>query len=523
MVRRRVVLLLALLIIAIPLYLILNHADHPSFFRTDGDADDPSYGLILDAGSTGTRMFLYQWTSYSDTQLIDIRPALDHKNEPVVKKAHPGLSTFADHPQDAAEYIKPLLDYAIEFVPEAKRPYTPVFIFATAGMRLVPEEQQRTILADLHAKLPQMTVMQIMKEHIRVIEGKWEGIYSWIAANYILGRFKSTSSENPSFPVPLITTRKDTVGMMDMGGASVQIAFELPQTSPFLSEHVENVNLGCRDESPLFKYKLFVTTFLGFGVNEGMKRYEQYLYKTNGETNGSHVRDECLPVNLQQLATNDDGSQFMKKGVGDWDSCVNRLSALIDPGSSQTCLPQCFFGNVAAPELNLSEMQFFGFSEFWYSVDNVLQLGGQYNYSQVTEKSRQFCNQRWSVIQSQWRSKLYPKADEDRIRTQCFKSAWITAALHSGFDINEQKNKFQSVMMLDGQEVQWALGAMIYHLRKENQKKIKKIICSLCGVCHHPRVNIKTHIRQCYANAGVEVDEAWVPKDSFDLGLFESM
>lgn len=39
-----------------------------------------------------------------------------------------------------ADYIKPLLDYAIQYVPPANRPYTPVFILATAGMRLVPIE-----------------------------------------------------------------------------------------------------------------------------------------------------------------------------------------------------------------------------------------------------------------------------------------------------------------------------------------------------------------------------------------------
>jgi hypothetical protein len=37
-------------------------------------------------------------------------------------------------------YIKPLLDHAANFVPEKKRPGTPVFILATAGMRLVPEK-----------------------------------------------------------------------------------------------------------------------------------------------------------------------------------------------------------------------------------------------------------------------------------------------------------------------------------------------------------------------------------------------
>ncbi|VDM80093.1 unnamed protein product [Strongylus vulgaris] len=184
-----------------------------------------------------------------DKELINIAPALDHLNSPVVKKVNPGLSSFQDHPYDAAEYVKPLLDYASQFIPHDKLPYTPVFLLATAGMRLVPEAQQKAILNDLHTKLPQMTPMQYMLRFLQ------------------MNKFKMGNSS--------IISRPETVGMIDMGGASMQIAFEMDQKDEFRSENVENVltslqiNLGCRDDDDRYKYKLFVTTFLGYGVNEG--------------------------------------------------------------------------------------------------------------------------------------------------------------------------------------------------------------------------------------------------------------
>ena len=56
-----------------------------------------TYGLLVDAGSSGSRMYIYQWPEHSGkaNELIDISPALGEDGTPLIMKVEPGTSCMS--------------------------------------------------------------------------------------------------------------------------------------------------------------------------------------------------------------------------------------------------------------------------------------------------------------------------------------------------------------------------------------------------------------------------------------------
>ncbi|CAO4374798.1 unnamed protein product [Caenorhabditis nigoni] len=407
--------------------------------RSVGDSEnDIKYGVICDAGSSGTRLFVYTLKPMAGG-LTDI-DTLIHENEPVVKKVTPGLSTFEDKPEQVVEYLTPLLRFAEEHIPAHQLAETELMIFATAGMRLIPEEKKSAIIENLQTGLKKITPLKITDSNIRVIDGAWEGIYSWIAVNYILGKF---DKEN-----------EPRVGMIDMGGASVQIAFEIPKEDVYNGGNVYEINLG-RDQNSDYKYSIYSTTFLGYGANEGLKRYENSLLESQ------QVVDSCSPKGLNKLI-----GEKSVNGTGEWDTCLAQMSTLIGDKTLPTCAnqPSCFLRNVIGPSVNLSKVPLYGFSEYWYTTSNF-NSGGEYHYKKFTDEVRKYCQKNWTDIQEGFKRNEFPNAEFSRLGTNCFKAAWVTTVLHEGFNVDKTNHLFQSVLKIAGEEMQWALGAMLYHTR----------------------------------------------------------
>lgn len=169
------------------------------------------YTIVIDAGSSGSRLHIFEY----------VNKAADAKQLPLVKDIAPadsaitpGISSFAQHPQDVGPALKPLLDKANITLQAAGADLSRVDfnLLATAGMRLLPAASQAAIYQAIKDYLTANTRFKL--KNIETISGKMEGVYDWLAVNYWQNNLQAEKIV--------------TAGALDLGGASTQITYENP-------------------------------------------------------------------------------------------------------------------------------------------------------------------------------------------------------------------------------------------------------------------------------------------------------
>ncbi|XP_065507726.1 ectonucleoside triphosphate diphosphohydrolase 4 isoform X1 [Caloenas nicobarica] len=457
---------------------------------TDTNNPNLNYGIVVDCGSSGSRIFVYCWPRHNGNphDLLDIKQMRDKTRKPVVMKIKPGISEFASSPEKVSDYISPLLSFAAEHVPRAKHKETPLYILCTAGMRILPESQQKAILEDLLTDIPVHFDFLFSDSHAEVISGKQEGVYAWIGINFVLGRFEHTDDEDeaivevhvPGSENKESIFRKRTVGILDMGGVSTQIAYEVPKTVSFASSQQEEVaknllaefNLGCDAHQTEHVYRVYVATFLGFGGNAARQRYEDSLFtstvlknrllgKQTGMSSDLPYLDPCLPLDAQD-EIQQNGQTMYLRGTGDFNLCRE----IIQPFMNKTNETQTSLNGVYQPAVHFQNSEFYGFSEFYYCTEDVLRMGGDYNAAKFMKAAKDYCATKWSVLREHFDRGLYAShADLHRLKYQCFKSAWMYEVFHSGFSFPVSYNNLKTALQVYDKEVQWTLGAILYRTR----------------------------------------------------------
>lgn len=385
-------------------------------------------------------------------------------------------------------------------------------------MRLLPETQQTAVIRKVCQYFRDYTNFKVERPNsmgpcgssVRVITGEEEGLFGWIAVNYLMDGFTVDPEE------------RQTYGFLDMGGASTQIAFEPLDDSQDL-KLVRLRLLNGKDIS----HRVFVTTWLGYGTNQARQRYVARLIDQL-EASVVHmqeglIQDPCLPRDLKRVEVptrseyfNDHAqTEHALVGSGNFTRCLQQTAPLLNKNAPCVNIP-CLFGGKRVPRIDFSVSHFIGVAEYWYSSEQIFGLGGAYDFVEYERAANMFCMQEWDDILahhqrmknaghlggdgeieedgaviglSHWGSEV----EISRLELQCFKAAWIVNVLHEGLgmprildpggnltdhnvvehvgDSAEGKGlgrpTFQSADSIGNTAITWTLGKMVLEASKE--------------------------------------------------------
>ncbi|AWP06502.1 putative ectonucleoside triphosphate diphosphohydrolase 2-like [Scophthalmus maximus] len=217
------------------------------------------YGIVLDAGSSHTSMYIYKWPAdkLNGTGIVTQHSQCDAKGG--------GISSYAGVRGGAAESLKACLDQAVKDIPKSRHRQTPLYLGATAGMRLLKinnATETDRILKEVENKLRSYPFE--FKEAV-ILSGQQEGAYGWVTVNYLHENFAKYG-----FVGRWLNPGRETTGALDLGGASTQITFET-------SEQVEDGDNLMELKLYGQTHRLYTHSYLCYGQDQFLRKLMAHL------------------------------------------------------------------------------------------------------------------------------------------------------------------------------------------------------------------------------------------------------
>lgn len=252
--------------------------------------------VVIDAGSSGTRARVFRFEPGRPDTLVGLGRTCEND----LPLAHDISGVLASHA------------CALELLADAS---TPVRIYATGGMRSLAErdagaaaQRHAEVVAALHER-------GVLDVESRTISGSDEAFYEWLGVNHQEGRLDGG----------------ETVTMLEFGGASVQVAFEVgPELALVLGpDELRELDVGAGEAAAR---RVFVRSYLHCGMNEA----REALAGASCFSPGCADAPSCAAMQPATLTQPDAGAP---PGGGDASSCRTTIGeSLAHEGSSCVAL-----------------------------------------------------------------------------------------------------------------------------------------------------------------------------------------
>ncbi|KAJ2403160.1 Guanosine-diphosphatase [Coemansia sp. RSA 2559] len=405
------------------------------------------YVLMVDAGSTGSRIHVYKFNYCKD------QPELEDE---IFEQRKPGLSSFDGNADGAAHSLDDLMEVAMRGVPESLRSCTPIAVKATAGLRMLGAEKSQRILSAIETHLRTDYPFRLVpKAPVEIMDGKDEGIYAWITVNYLLGSLGNAEHK--------------TAATFDLGGGSTQIVFEpryeawdpkalgAPQMAP--GEHRYDVAYGGQN------YTLYQHSYLGYGLMQARMKIKTMIAEEAANNGRFSVEHPCFPPGFrEEVAIADGKHQVTIKGISadalnstaqSSDACHRSVLKIFDKDAHCAQKP-CSFNGIYQPELDktFATNPFYIFSYFY---DRTYPLGvrDEFKLADVKALADKVCKHDVALFAS--------KDQQQEITAEnhyCLDLSFQYSLLRDGVEMPEDR-VVRSTRKIKDAETGWCLGASL--------------------------------------------------------------
>ena len=375
------------------------------------------YGIMMDAGSTGSRTHIFEFDIQPNGQMKLVRE--------VFEELKPGLSSFATNPEGAATSLIPLMEAAVKSVPAPAVPCTPVALKATAGLRLLGQGPSDAILAAV-SKLFGKYKFVAGADAAIVMDSKDEGPYAWLTVNFLL---------------ETLAPGKKTAAILDLGGGSTQIVFVPDDASKLTNAPKENLYVAKVNGATFQAYQ---HSHLGLGLKEAAKAIVKAAAKATSPF-------ACFPADHTE--TVDETVVKTESGKQSFDECRAFIVDTLFKKDEAACSHKpCAIGGVFQPSLAESfSGPIYAFSYFYDRMEAHLPESGEITVGEYKRVGKQVCEG------SNGDQAIKNKG------TMCMDLAFLHAILSEGYSLPDSQT-LHIKKKINGIETAWALGAMIVEM-----------------------------------------------------------
>ncbi|XP_047338378.1 probable apyrase 7 [Impatiens glandulifera] len=420
------------------------------------------FTIVIDCGSTGSRVNVYKWivkSNPSDGGLpVLLHSYPDNSTSDRMKgrcwyhclQTEPGLDKWIGNSSGVRASLEPLILWAKQLIPPHMHEETPIFVLATAGLRRLPRKDSRSVMANVEALLKEHRFIY-HKKWIRVLTGKEEAYYGWIALNFKMGTFHYSSRS------------QRTLGLLDLGGSSLQVVTEIDR--PKRDKYYLRSSIGP------FEHHLLAFSLPAFGLNEAFDRTVFMLSHSEslreGTTSTFEIGHPCLSPGFVQNYTckgcfseSYADQDVLLRSDSNWKQCriLARAAAVNSSSSYWSSIKEGPNGKVICASKKGSMMQkfnklthpvarFHALSGF-YAVYKLLNLSSRANLSKIWEKHQHLCSKPSLNLNS--------ISSNPRFAAQfCFKVSYMASLIEDGLCLGKEE------IIFGPGDISWTLGAAL--------------------------------------------------------------